>query len=147
MLRSVVFFTVTVVGTVIAVTASFLSMAQTPVPSAHPLVGKWQWTRPENNCTEVYDFRPDGTVPVISGSEKTDNTYAVAGSPDKNGFYRLTMKTTKDYGGKDCADDSSDNTGQESTNYIFFDPSKTMHIVCVEPKAERCYGPLRRIPE
>ena len=39
-----------------------------------------------------------------------------------DGFYRLTMKTTKDYGGRDCTDDDSNNTGQESTNYVFFDP-------------------------
>ncbi|HTD91797.1 MAG TPA: hypothetical protein VK663_14105 [Burkholderiales bacterium] len=119
-------------------------IAQTPSPGAHPLVGKWQWTRPENKCTEIYDFRADGTVPVTSGAEKTDNRYTIEASPDPNGFYRLTMKTTKDYGGKDCADEETNNTGQESTNYVLFDPSKTMHIVCVEAKVERCFGPLRR---
>jgi len=142
MIRSVTFFAV--IGAAIA--ASSFSMAQTPVPSAHPLVGKWQWTRAENKCTEVYDFRADGTVPVTSGGEKTDNTYTITASPDQNGFYRLTMKTTKDYGGKDCADDESDNTGQESTTYVLFEPSKDMYIVCNEPKAERCFGPLRRVP-
>jgi hypothetical protein len=133
-----------------AVTSIFLpqsSIAQTPPPSGHPLVGKWQWTRPQNKCTEVYDFRADGTAPVTSGAEKTDNTYSVGVDPDQNGFYRLTMKSTKDYGGKDCGDDESDSTGQESTNYILFDPSKTMHIVCADPKMERCFGPLRRVSE
>jgi hypothetical protein len=57
------------------------------------------------------------------------------------------MKTPKDYGGKDCGDDESDSTDQESTNYVLFDPSKTMHIICVEPKVERCFGPLRRFAE
>ena len=42
----------------------------------HPLIGKWQWTRAENKCTEVYDFKADGTVRVISGEEKTENTYS-----------------------------------------------------------------------
>jgi hypothetical protein len=86
-------------------------------------------------------------VPVTSGAEKTDNTYTVAASPDQNGFYRLTMKTTKDHGGRDCADDEDDSTGQESTNYVTFDPSRTTHIVCIEPKVERCFGPLRRVGE
>ena len=119
-------------------------VAQTPAPAMHPIVGKWEWTRPENKCTEVYDFRADGNVPVISGAEKSDNVYTVAATPDANGFYRLTMKTTKDHGGKDCADDESNGTGHESTNYVLFDPTRTMHIVCLEPKVDRCFGPLRR---
>src|SRR5256885_4911146 len=90
--------------------------AQAQTPSGHPLLGKWQWTNPQNQCTELYDFRPDGTVPVTSGAEKTDNSYTVAASPDESGFYRLTMKTIKDHGGKDCADDDADSTGQESAN-------------------------------
>jgi hypothetical protein len=119
-------------------------MAQTPAPPGHPLVGKWEWTRPQNKCTEVYEFRPDGTVPVTSGAERTDNTYTVTPSPDRNGFFRLEMKVTKDYGGMDCGDDSSDGTGEQYTNYILFDPSRTMYIACMEPKLERCFGPLRR---
>lgn len=120
-------------------------LAQTPAPQGHPLIGKWQWTNAENKCTEVYDFRPDGTAPVVSGAEKTDNTYTVAPTPDQNGFYRVTMKTVKDHGGRDCADDDKDSTGDENTNYVLFDPSRTMHIVCFEPKVERCFGPLRRV--
>ena len=133
----------------VLVALSFASdgIAQTPAPIGHPIIGKWQWTRPQNKCTEVYDFRADGTVPVTSGAEKSDNTYMIASIPDHDGFYRLTMKTTKDYGGRDCADDDSDNTGHESTNYVFFDPTRTMHVVCLEPKLDRCYGPLRRIEE
>jgi hypothetical protein len=136
---------------IVAVTAAVLAAAslglnaQTPAPPSHPIVGKWEWTVPENKCTEVYEFRADGTVPVTSGAEKTDNTYTIAAKPDANGFYRLLMKTTKDNGGKDCTDDASDSTGQETTNYVLFDPTQTMHIVCVEPKPERCFGPLRRL--
>lgn len=138
---------ISALAALIALSLSPNGIAQTPAPSGHPLVGKWQWTRPVNKCTELYDFRPDGTVPVMSGTEKTDNTYTVTATPDHNGFYRLTMTITKDYGGKDCADDETDGTAEESTNYVLFDPSKTMHIVCVEPKVERCFGPLRRVVE
>ena len=133
-----------------AITSVFLPMnglAQTPPPSGRPLIGKWQWTRSQNKCTELYDFRADGTAPVTSGTEKTENTYSIANSPDQNGFYRITMKTTKDYGGKDCGDNEGDSTGQESTNFVLFNPSRSMHIVCVEPKEERCFGPLRRVSD
>ncbi len=121
--------------------------AQVPVAADHPLIGKWQWTRPVNQCTEVFEFRADGTAPVTSGDEKTDNTYTISSSADRNGFYQLNMKTLKDFGGKDCGDDSSDTTGQETTHYVLFEPQKTMHIVCAEPKVGRCYGPLNRVPK
>jgi hypothetical protein len=128
----------------VAAALSLNALAQTPAPASHPILGQWEWTRPENKCTELYDFRADGTVPVTSGAEKTDNTYTIAPKPDASGFYRLTMKTLKDYGGKDCTDDASDSAGQETTNYVLFDPTRTMHIVCVEPKVDRCFGPLKR---
>ncbi len=115
-------------------------------PTGHPIIGKWQWARSENECTEVYDFRADGTAPVVSGTEKTDNQYKVAETPDINGFYQHTMTVVKDYGGKDCADDESESSG-ESTNYIIFDPKKQMYLSCLEPKMERCFGPLTRVIE
>lgn len=115
-------------------------------PVGHPLVGKWQWTRGANNCTEVYEYRDDGTAPVVSGTEKTDNVYAVASNPDPNGFYRMTIRTTKDYGGEDCGDEKSDSTGMESTNFLIFSPDRTQYLACYEPKLEKCFGPLRRVP-
>ena len=94
------------------------------------MVGKWQWTRSANKCTEVYDFRGDGTAPVTSGTETTDNVYTVAADPDVNGFYRMTIRTTKDHGGKDCANDESDSTGMESTNYLTFNPNRDQYLAC-----------------
>ena len=129
-----------------ALTLGDATLAQTPAPINHPLIGKWRWTKPENKCTEVFDFRADGTAPVISGDEKTENTYTVSSSADRNGFYQLNMKTVSDLGGKDCGDDSSDTTNQETTHFILFEPQMTMHIVCAEPRIGRCYGPLTRMP-
>src|SRR5688572_21406985 len=63
---------------VIAVLVCCAEIGEAQVPSGHPLIGKWQWTREQNNCTEMYEFRADGTVPVVSGTERTDNTYTVA---------------------------------------------------------------------
>ena len=115
-----------------------------PTPG-HPLLGKWEWTRDMNKCTEVYEFRADGSAPITSGTEKTDNVYTVAVDPDINSFYRLTLRTTKDFGGKDCADDTSDSTGTEGTNYIRFNPARDQYLSCYEAKLERCFGPLRRV--
>ena len=121
--------------------------AQTRLPSSkHPILGKWQWTNARNGCTEVYDFRPDGTAPVTSGAEITENTYPVSEAPDASGFYVLTMFTVKDNGGKDCGDDATDNTSMENVIYLLFEPKFTEFIICVEPKVESCFGPLRRSP-
>ena len=121
-----------------------LSAPERPI-AGHPLIGKWEWTRSENKCTEVYEFRRDGSAPVQSGTEKTDNVYSVAARPDSNGFYRMTIRTTRDYGGKDCGDDESDSTGVESTNFLLFHKNGNLHLVCVEPKLEKCFGPLHRV--
>jgi hypothetical protein len=129
----------------VATSASAATIEPVRPPTGHPLIGKWQWTRSSNKCTEVYDFRPDGTAPVISGDEKTDNLYTISPDPDVNGFYRLSMRITKDHGGTDCADDASDSTGAESTNYLRFSPDGSEYIACLEPRTERCYGPLRRL--
>jgi hypothetical protein len=116
-------------------------------PTGHPLLGKWQWTRGANKCTETYDFRPDGTAPVLSGTEKTENVFTVAASPDANGFYRMTIRTTKDHGGKDCANDDSDSTGLESTVFLLFSPKQDQHLSCYEAKLDKCFGPLRKVEQ
>lgn len=121
--------------------------SQTRAPAKnHPVLGQWQWTRAENRCTEVYDFRADGTVPVQSGEERTDNTYTVSDMPDAAGFYTLTMFTVKDHGGKDCGDDDADNTAMEVVVYLLFEPKLTEFIICTEPAVQSCFGPLRRVP-
>ena len=111
------------------------------------IVGKWTWTRAENNCTEVYDYHPDGTVQVESGAEKTDNTYSIASAPDQNGFFKLDLKIVADHGGRDCADSDDDSTGQEQSVYILFHSSRSLHAVCRGPSLDECYGPLRRVKE
>ena len=113
----------------------------------HPIVGKWQWTNKANACTEIYEFRSDGSLFVQSGRERTDNTYSVAKAPDAGGFYTLSSKVTRDYGGLDCADSETDSTGEEYTHFVLFEPSMTMFISCNKPNLERCFGPLRRVSE
>ncbi len=119
--------------------------AQERPPSGHPLVGTWQWTHKESNCTEVYEFRADGTAFIESRDERTDNTFTVAAEPDANGFYRVVLRTTKDHGGQDCVNDAANNTGLESINYNLFTPDRTQMLICYEPTRSACFGPLRRI--
>lgn len=119
--------------------------AQERPPSGHPLVGTWQWTHKESNCTEVYEFRADGTAFIQSRDERTDNTFTVAAEPDANGFYRVVLRTTQDHGGKDCVNDAANNTGLESINYNIFTPDRTQMLTCYEPTRSACFGPLRRI--
>jgi hypothetical protein len=38
------------------------------------------------SCKEVYDFRSDGTVQVLSGTEKTSNVYTIAAEPGRGRF-------------------------------------------------------------
>jgi hypothetical protein len=123
------------------------SFAQSETPPNHPLVGKWGWTRSVNNCTELYDFRLDGTVPVVSGTERTDNEYSVSPLPDRQGFYRLTMRITKHFGGRDCSDTGNLPDDKPFTNYVKFSPDYEQHIVCYEPSPQQCFGPLRRIKQ
>lgn len=111
------------------------------------LIGKWTWTRPTNNCTEVYEYRTDGTLFVTSGAEKSDNTYHLAYEPSLKGFYKIRTTIVKDYGGKDCADSETDDAGATDTNFIKFHPSGNQYILCHEESLDRCFGPLRRIAE
>lgn len=123
------------------------SQAQVERGTEHPIVGKWQWTNKANSCVEVYDFRSNGALFVQSGKERTDNSYSIAKEPDRGGFYALSSKVTRDYGGRDCADSESDSTGEEYTHFVLFEPSMTMFISCNKPNLERCFGPLRRVNE
>jgi hypothetical protein len=124
----------------------FSALAQNRLPSSrHPVLGAWQWTDARNGCTEVYDFRADGTVPVVSGDERTDNTYTISETPDAQGFYTLTLFTVKDHGGKDCGGDDTDNTSMENVIYLLFEPRFTEFIICSEPRVDACFGPLRRV--
>jgi len=110
----------------------------------HPLVGKWRWTVKQNGCTETYDFRADGTAQVVSGAERSDNSFTVSREPDAKGFYKLDMTITKDHGGKDCSDVDKDDTGQRHTNFLLFEPTREMYQSCADASLGQCFGPLKR---
>lgn len=113
----------------------------------HLLVGSWVWTRDANQCSEIYEYRADGTNHIVSGEERTDNRYQLSASKSEGGFYTLTSTVVKDYGGKDCADADNDDTGATFTVYVTFSPDGDEHLVCFEEDLKRCFGPLRRIKQ
>ena len=39
----------------------------------HPLVGRWVWTLPHNNCTEDHTFTADGRMVGTSGKEESED--------------------------------------------------------------------------
>ena len=112
----------------------------------HPLFGKWMWTRAENNCTEVYDYRPDYTSRVNSGEEIGESRFTVSDEPDQHGFYRMTDVATK-YNGRTGCDGMLGGTpvGDEATMFIFIRPIGDEMVICQEPSFAACFGPLRRI--
>jgi len=114
-----------------------------------PLVGKWTWTRSDNNCTETYDYRADGSFSALSGQEVASGTYEISPKPDGNGFFTLTVRTLKTNGAKDCSD-SGPQPGQydqPQTVYVIFHRAEPVHIVCMQRSLEACFGPLRRMPQ
>ena len=108
------------------------------------IVGKWSWTRPDNKCVETHEYRPDGTLIVVSGAEKASNTYTVAAEPTANGFHKLTSRVVKDNGGKDCFDAEADRTGATATHYIMIHPSGNKLMLCMDDSKDHCIGPYQR---
>lgn len=116
--------------------------------SPHPLYGKWSWTYAKNNCTEVYDYRPDNTAVITSGDELAESRFTISDKPDLNGFYRMVDVATKSNGRTGCdGEPGGTPVGDTATLYIFFKPTKDEMVMCQEPSFKACMGPLRRISQ
>jgi hypothetical protein len=127
----------------------WLVLAPHAIGQMHPLFGKWTWTRPENNCTEVYQFRADGTFDVVSGEEVTSGKYEISFTADANGFFMMKGQTLKTNGARDCSDPGSPpgDFDKPYTVYFIFHRTQPMHLQCYEPSLEKCFGPLRLVTE
>lgn len=122
------------------------STAIANLSTPRPLSGKWTWTYAKNNCTELYDFRPDNTSIVTSGEEISESHFTISDQPDSNGFYRMTDVVTKSNGRTGC-DGSPGGTpvGDTATIYIFFHPTRNEMVMCEEASFNACMGPLQCI--
>ena len=124
-------------------TSAFANITSLP---AHPLYGKWIWTYEKNECTEVYDYRPNNTSVVTSGEEVAESRFTISDQPNSNGFYRMTDEVTKSNGRTGCdGEPGGTPVGDKVTNYIFFHPTKSEMILCQDSSFNKCMGPLRRI--
>lgn len=114
---------------------------------AHSIVGKWQWTSDKMKCTETYEYRADGSLSVTSGDEVAEVTYDISSRPDSNGFFLLNGTPGTSNGEKDCTDRPAGTEQPAFSVYVIFHASEPFHLVCESPTVERCFGPLRRVPE
>jgi len=120
------------------------ALAQAAADNA-PLQGTWSWTQPDNHCTEIYDFRPDGSAYVISGAERSEARYALSPKPGPQGRQRLVITATKRYAGKDCAGHDEDTTGKPAATYVLFFPGRRQMIMCNDETSDACFGPLLKL--
>lgn len=109
------------------------------------IIGTWKWTLPGTECSETYDYRPDGTLQVVSGEEQSDNTYKATLAEGKAGFLKIEATIVKDHGGQDCTESKDDNTGGSHVVYILFDPTGNQHVMCQAQQLNSCVGPLERV--
>lgn len=125
--------------------AASLALAEPVAPAAnHPIVGIWELDLPEMGCSETYRFRPDGTTLVMSAKEVSESEFRIPEKPAKSGFYKLTETVVKDNGGLDCAGKVI-KVGTTSSNYVRFNTTATVFILCAAETLDTCIGPFRRV--
>jgi hypothetical protein len=130
-----------------AVVGSFIAAqpaAGAPPARDHPVLGTWKITSPDGSCSELYRFRPDGTVLVTSGEEVAEIDSRVSATASARGFYRWEQKLTRDNGKRDCSGKVM-KQGDAFTWFIQFDQSLEKMIVCKAESTQACFGPLQRV--
>lgn len=114
-------------------------------PRPAPIVGTWTWTRQDNQCTETTTYRVDGTSVTTSGDEQTEDRWKLSDWLPASDSWRLTLTTTRDSGGRDCANRTADDTGSTVNVFVRFASDGQRMVVCYAEADNRCYGPLRRV--
>lgn len=125
--------------------AAALGQAEPVAPSSHhPILGIWELDLPEMGCSETYRFRADGTTLVMSAKEVSESEFRIPAQPTRSGFYKLTETVVKDNGGEDCAGQVI-KVGTQSSNYVRFNTSATVFVMCAAESLDTCIGPFRRV--
>ena len=99
---------------------------------------------PDGSCSETYRIRADGTTLVFSNEEVAESVFTISEQPDKDGFYEETDTIVKDNGKLDCSGKVT-KPGKPITNYLQFNPSGNLFVMCVERSLDRCIGPFVRV--
>ena len=132
-------------------TASLIALCSVAVEPAfagppgpdHPLVGTWKITLPDGSCFEVYRIRADGTMIVTSAEQISETTFEISAEPSARGFYKWDDTIVKDNGKKDCSGAVME-VGHKATNYIRFNPARSMFVMCQDERMDACIGPFIR---
>lgn len=114
-----------------------------PVAKDHPIVGQWTFRAPDGTCAETYLFRSDGTSVVTSGEEVAETVFEISPAPLRTGFYKWADRIVRDNGKKDCAGQVTP-VGTQAVNFIMFNPSRDLFVVCTGESLDACFGPFVR---
>jgi len=140
-LRTLSFFAILLCSFALAQAAKPLSSAALP----HSLSGVWSWTLKDKQCTEILEYRANGTSANTSGVERTQSHYEVSPMPSLLGFYRIDETVTESNGEPDCAGDVHEVTNEPVTRFIQLSPKHDLLIVCRTETLKECFGPLKRM--
>lgn len=125
--------------------AATTSIAGVSTNHSHPLHGKWEIFLPDERCSEVYDFRPNGTRVHTSAEESGQSAYTISKTPSL-GFNELEDRITHSNGKSDCSGGSSP-VGSKAILYIRFNSNLDQMIMCRDPSLANCFGPFMRLPD
>lgn len=114
-----------------------------PLPSDHPLVGRWRIELPQFRCFEEYEVREDGTRSAIAGQERNESEFVVSLVPSAKGFYKWTDKIVRNNGKPDCTG-SFTPLGHVATNYILLHSDRNRFLLCEREDISTCIGPYIR---
>ena len=130
---------------VLAIVAVLLTVSWSGARGQQPdIAGTWEWSRRKDGCAEQYVYRPDGTLSIRRGEERTENTYRMSWAPEPGGRYKVTVVTVKDDGGRDCDGSGDDDTGRQRVVYVLFGQSRETMIQCGSEAGADCTGLMRR---
>lgn len=115
--------------------------AETSLPKEHPLVGLWRINLPEQNCSEIYDIRADGSTQILSGGQVVQTRYNISLRPDAQGFYKWVDTVVQVNDQPDCMGHVVPN-GNIATNYIVMHATGAKFMMCQKAELETCFGPF-----
>lgn len=98
---------------------------------------------PSANCTEDYNFQPDGKILVVSDTEWTYGEYEIINKSSAK-LPILILKTTYDNNNPDCSGVKRDQSGESFAAYLSQESSNRFKL-CNKDTAKDCFMTFERI--
>lgn len=112
-----------------------------------PIVGVWELAleKKVGGCTEMYNFKADNKLSVVSGEEWTYGTYQLIYKKDM-ALPVLMLKTTFDDNNMDCSGNQKDQSGESFAAY--FKQTDARHFeLCADGAGKKCFMQFfKRLP-